>query len=455
MNGAVDPGNDQKNEQNSKNDKTNKTNKTNNNNNSSGLKLKLIIAAAVLVLIIVLLIVLLPKCGASKKPGPGKPGGTGIAPANSGDPAQNEPGDGTHFHTFGKWTELAQPDCTNPGRRERTCTECGFVQSQNTSPLGHDGHNNECVRCGKKADIEHLAISEYANGDGLWITNGRELDAADVLIPDVIDGVPVVCIAADAFNGNEAIISVSLPDSVTQLGTFCFDYCPNLKAVRFGRNIRNQYTTVINGCPNVEYLCVEPGNPSLHSDGNCVIETETKTLILGCGNSVIPDDGSVLSLGTYSFQGCFSVKSMTVPAPVNTLYTNAFYHCVNLESILIADSVTSIESGALSKCTSLRSVRLPAHLKKLEDSLFEYCSALEEITIPKEVEELNFSCFESCTALKTVHIPRSVTRINNYVFKYCSALETVYFGGTKEQWNAVKRGDSNKSLEDAKIVYEH
>ena len=61
MNGAVDPGNDQKN---NKNDNKN-------NNNKSGLKLKLIIAAAALVLIIVLLIVLLPKCGASKKPGPG------------------------------------------------------------------------------------------------------------------------------------------------------------------------------------------------------------------------------------------------------------------------------------------------------------------------------------------------------------------------------------------------
>ena len=38
----------------------------------------------------------------------------------------------------------------------------------------------------------------------------------------------------------------------------------------------------------IETIEVEEGNEYYHSKNNCLIETATKTLVMGCKNSVIP-----------------------------------------------------------------------------------------------------------------------------------------------------------------------
>ena len=51
------------------------------------------------------------------------------------------------------------------------------------------------------------------------------------------------------------------------------------------------------GCSGIESLVVATGNKKYHSANNCIIETETKKLIVGCKTSIIPSDGSVTSIG--------------------------------------------------------------------------------------------------------------------------------------------------------------
>ena len=66
-------------------------------------------------------------------------------------------------------------------------------------------------------------------------------------------------------------------------------------------------------------ITVADGNTVYHSAGNCLIETESKTLVLGCKNSVIPTDGSVTSIGEYAFYGCTSFTSVTIPSSVTSI----------------------------------------------------------------------------------------------------------------------------------------
>ena len=42
-----------------------------------------------------------------------------------------------------------------------------------------------------------------------------------------------------------------------------------------------------------------------------LIETASKMLILGCKNSTIPNDGSVVSIGSYAFRGCSELTNLT------------------------------------------------------------------------------------------------------------------------------------------------
>ena len=42
-----------------------------------------------------------------------------------------------HEHTFGEWTEVIAPTCTQKGCERRICSNCGFSETQDVNALGH------------------------------------------------------------------------------------------------------------------------------------------------------------------------------------------------------------------------------------------------------------------------------------------------------------------------------
>ena len=86
-------------------------------------------------------------------------------------------------------------------------------------------------------------------------------------------------------------------------------------------------------CTGLTSITVAKGNTKYHSAGNCLIETESKTLIAGCKNSIIPTDGSVTSIGDGAFYGCTGLTNVTIPDSVTSIGSNAFYGCTGLTSI--------------------------------------------------------------------------------------------------------------------------
>lgn len=59
-------------------------------------------------------------------------------------------------HSWGAWTTLSAPTCTQAGRRSRTCTRCGGQESETIAALGHNyqasGNYLVCSRCGDRID---------------------------------------------------------------------------------------------------------------------------------------------------------------------------------------------------------------------------------------------------------------------------------------------------------------
>ena len=91
-------------------------------------------------------------------------------------------------------------------------------------------------------------------------------------------------------------------------------------------------------------------NSVYHSANNCLIETETKTLILGCKNSIIPDDGSVISIGSFAFSYCIGLTSITITNSLTFIGPSAFYNCNVLKSITFEGTMEQWQ--AISKGTS-------------------------------------------------------------------------------------------------------
>lgn len=189
-----------------------------------------------------------------------------------------------------------------------------------------------CSSAEKKAS-EGLAF--VSNGDGTCFVSGiGTCTDKNVRIPSVSpDGDIVTEIYSWAFMECTRLTSVTIPDSVTSIGGYAFTDCTSLTSIQ-----------------------VDENNPVYHSDGNCLIETATKTLVLGCKTSIIPTDGSVISIGKSAFFNCTSLTNITIPNSVTCIGDDAFRQCSSLTNITIPDSVNSIGYQAFSNCWHLTSI---------------------------------------------------------------------------------------------------
>ena len=125
--------------------------------------------------------------------------------------------------------------------------------------------------------------------------------------------------------------------------------------------------SVWEGCGGLERITVAQGNGVFHSAGNCLIETETKILMRGCANSVIPSDGSVTRLNNYSFDQCKSLESIVIPEGVTEIYNNAFKQCEKLKSVTIAKTVTYVCNPYFEECNALVHITASKELLKKYD----------------------------------------------------------------------------------------
>jgi hypothetical protein len=158
---------------------------------------------------------------------------------------------------------------------------------------------------------------------------------------------------------------------------------------------------------------------------------------LGCSLTSITIPNSVTYIGQSAFSYCESLKSITIPNSVTEIKHYTFNGCYSLSSITIPNSVTRIEEGAFSYCESLKSITIPNSVTSIGKETFNGCSALTSITIPNSVKSIGDKAFKGCSALTSITISNSVTEINGSEFFGCKSLKTIIFEGTVEQWKAI------------------
>ena len=231
----------------------------------------------------------------------------------------------------------------------------------------------------------------------------------------------ITSIGECAFGGCTKIINLIIPDNITSIGYAAFAYCTGLSNIT-----------------------VDENNPQFMSINNCIIDKKSREIILGCKTSVIPTDGSVISIGNAAFGGCTELKNIIIPDNIINIGLAAFAECTGLKNITIPDGV-QIGDLAFAECTGLTSITIPDSVAQFGSSVFEGCVSLTKITgrvdrvlaISNECGSKSFeieitgnrdvepSAFAGRTELTGVTIGNEVERLGAGAFQGCININKI------------------------------
>jgi len=352
----------------------------------------------------------------------------------------------------------------------------------------NDNWENDVLYIGK-----YLIKARYFTGD-YEIKNGtltiadsafRDCTIENVTIPDT-----VTSIGTFAFSRCDSLTSVTIPDSVTSIGTCVFSGCDSLTSVTIPNSVTSIGDSAFKEC-GLTSVTIPNSVTSIGNYAFSMCDSLTSVTILN----------GVTSIGEEAFDSCSSLTNVTIPDSVtsigksafwNTAYYNddsnwendvlyidkhlikvrdsvsgeftiknntitiadaAFDGCDDLTSVTIPDSVITIGNFAFSGCDSMTNVTIGNSVTSIGNEAFDNCESLTSVLIPESVMSIGDDAFHGCKNLTSVTIPDSVTSIGAWAFSGCGELTDVYFGGTEAQWKAISFGYGNSYLLNATIHF--
>ena len=217
--------------------------------------------------------------------------------------------------------------------------------------------------------LTSVTISNRVTSIGDWAFNNCS-GLTSVIIPD-----SVTSIGFEAFKYCSGLTSVIIPDSVTSIGIGAFYGCSGLTSITIPDSVTSILGDAFSFCSGLTSITVDKANTVYYSENNCLIEKSSKTLILGCQTSVIPE--GVVTIGGGAFSGSAGLKSVIIPDSVISISPYAFSKCSGLKNVMILDSVTDIGMMAFSYCDSLTNIILPDSVVNIGATAFYECNQLK------------------------------------------------------------------------------
>ena len=281
----------------------------------------------------------------------------------------------------------------------------------------------------------------------------------------------ITTIEDSAFSGCVNLTYISIPDSVTTICYAAFSGCDSLTDVYYGGSEADKANITIDWNTSLlnatwHYHSTPPATGLTYKiyGGEVTITGYTTDLpaVLAIPNTI--EGYPVTTIGSWAFDNCYVLNSVTIPDSVTSIGYAAFENCKPLTSVTIGNGVTAIGTDAFYNCRSLNSVYIsdiaawcainfslsanplnyatnlylngelvtdlviPDSVTTIGDYAFYDCDALTSVTIGDSVTVIGSEAFFDCSSLTSVTIGNGVTAIGRYAFYDCDALTSVTIG---------------------------
>ena len=217
-------------------------------------------------------------------------------------------------------------------------------------PTGGDDPNPDEVIQFKDPIAKYACVEKYdTNGDGevsyaeaeeATSFNGLFTDWKGVESFDEISYFKNVHSLSGVFSGCNKLVSITIPDNITDLGTYAFSGCTLLTSV------------------------------------------------------VLPS--GITAIGNYTFQNCSSLATIDIPSTVTSIGQYAFSFCSSLESVVLPEDMTSIPAYCFRSCLKLATITWPTALTTIGDYAFYDCRFADSdyaLQLPTSVTTIGSNAF--------------------------------------------------------------
>ena len=154
-------------------------------------------------------------------------------------------------------------------------------------------------------------------------------------------------------------------------------------------------------------------------------------LLFAWGDVVLPDDGSITTIGARSCSAARIGGELILPECITVIEEYAFSQNASLEKVTLGKSIQNLGTGAFSHCKNLREVQIDTPHTTWGMNVFNGCSGLEKVTLQPGLESIAHGTFYGCKALKEIDLPQSVKTVGQSAFRGCGLEELTLKEGVR------------------------
>lgn len=309
------------------------------------------------------------------------------------------------------------------------------VSGDNTTGGDETTDSDESSTTDDKKETE--LIFRYSEDKSTAVVIGiKNMELKEVVIPSsTYDGASVIGIDVGTFRGCTALISVTIPNSVTKIERLAFEGCTSLTNISISDYVKYIGETAFE---NTAYY-----NSEANWDGDVLYIgkhlIKAKTTLSG-EYSIRTD---TILIACRAFDGCSELTGVNIPNTVTNIGAWAFSSCKKVTEITLPNGMSSIEEGTFA-FSGLKNISLPDNVTSIGDRGFYWCS-LTNIDL-NNVTSIGQHAFEDCRGFESIAIPSSVKNIGYRAFYNCDRIKNVNITDLKAWCEIEFDGESANPL---------